>query len=96
MRIDEFSAPSDIDGVMGTKEQRRFLLFGFDIQSVIPISFYEEVFINSPLCVEKILYCPVCLEKSVHTPIHVERLLYSSALIQIKVDSLITTTIVLN
>lgn len=30
MRIDEFSAPSDIDGAIDSTEQTRFLLFGFD------------------------------------------------------------------
>lgn len=31
MRIDEFSAPTDIDGSLSTEEITRFLLFGFDI-----------------------------------------------------------------
>lgn len=84
MRIDEFSAPSDIDGVMGTKEQRRFLLFGFDIQSVIPL--YGDIFIDSPLCVEKII----------HTPLNLETLFYSNILTQMSIDSLITTTIILD
>jgi len=31
VRIDEFSAPGDIDGSLSTEEQTRFLTFGFDI-----------------------------------------------------------------
>lgn len=31
MRIDEFSAPAQIDGTLTVTERTRFMLFGFDI-----------------------------------------------------------------
>jgi len=36
IRIDEFSTPSGIDGVLSKEEQVRFLTFGFDIPLAEP------------------------------------------------------------
>ena len=36
MRLDEFSAPADIDGVFTTTEQIRFLSVGFDTLPAAP------------------------------------------------------------
>lgn len=42
MRLDEFSAPADIDGVFTATERTRFVTFGFDIAFDSPVEAEEE------------------------------------------------------
>jgi len=49
MRLDEFSAPSGIDGALNTTELARFILFGFDIALDAPED--VETYVNYALSV---------------------------------------------
>lgn len=49
MRIDEFSNSSALDGLLTTKEQSRFLLFGFDISLAEVVLYKELMAIISPI-----------------------------------------------
>ena len=50
MRIDEFSNPSDLDGMFTPTEQTQFMLFGFDLALTIhatdPNRIFTPVFEN--------------------------------------------------
>jgi hypothetical protein len=41
LRLDEFSAPADIDGEFTTQERTRFLSFGFDITMYVSAAGYR-------------------------------------------------------
>lgn len=64
MRIDEFSAPGNIDGSLNIFEIRRFLLFGLDYPS---IRFDEEVYIDSPINLLNSIYSPVQIQVGIYT-----------------------------
>lgn len=47
MRIDEFSAPSNIDGSLSSTEMTRFMSFGFDIAPSAPV-------VTEPIIIQEI------------------------------------------
>lgn len=71
MRIDEFSAPADIDGTLDTTEITRFLLFGFDIEisTVVIVLWSENYRIKSKISLKVELNSHITLSRSLDSGI---------------------------
>ena len=72
MRIDEFSAASNINDTFSSKEQTRFLLFGFDVSLIA-----EWLNISSPVQITETVESTVTAELLIESPVTSEVLLSS-------------------